>query len=121
MRWSIQFTQGHRRLEVSPVKLQIDMPDQEFVAMVDEISRARVHVPNVLPDERDLTAYKRLASSVITLAFNDGQKEPCSGDDCIKARRFLCGDSWGLRLWCRWLNVHPDWIRGEARRRGWCN
>jgi hypothetical protein len=103
------------------VKLQIDMPDQEFVTMMHEISRAHVHVPNVLPDERDLSAYKRLASSVIILALNDAQKEPCSGDDCLKARRFLCGDSRALRLWCRWLNVHPDWIRAEAQKRGWCN
>lgn len=101
------------------MKLQIDVPDQVFVPMMHEI--IRVHVPHVLPDEKDLSAYKRLASSVIMLAINDAEKKPCSGDDCIKARRFLCGDSWALRLWCRWLNVHPDWIRAHARSRGWCN
>jgi hypothetical protein len=103
------------------VKLGIEIANQEFVAMMPETFKVHVRIPDVLPDARDLQAYKRLASSVIRLAFNDGQKEPCSGDDCIKARRFLCGDSWALRLWSRWLNVHPDWIRAEAQERGWCN
>lgn len=89
-------------------------------AMMQLITKAHVHIPNVLPDERDLSAYKRLAASVIVLAFHDAQKEPCLANECIDARRFLCGDRWPLRFWCRWLNVHPDWIRAEARSRGWC-
>jgi hypothetical protein len=86
--------------------------------MMHEIIKAHVRIPDILPDEKDLSAYKRLAASVILFAFNDAQKT--SGDDYINARRFLCGDSWSLRLWCRWLNVHPDWIRAEAGNRGWC-
>ncbi len=76
---------------------------------------AHVHVP----DGRDFQSYKRLASSVLNLAFADGERGPC-GAECSDARRFLCEDSELLRLWCRWLNVHPDWIRAEARNRGWC-
>ncbi len=88
--------------------------------MMHQIIKAHVHTPDVLPGERDSSAYKRLASSVIRLAFHDAQKKPCSGDDCMDARRFLCGESWALRFWCHWLNVHPDRIRAEAQSRGWC-
>jgi hypothetical protein len=55
--------------------------------MMHEIIKAHVRIPDVLPDERDLSAYKRLAVSVILFAFNDAQKT--SGDDYINARRFL--------------------------------
>jgi len=74
-----------------------------------------VHVP----DGRDFRSYKRLASSVLTLAFADAERGP-RWEECSAARRFLCGDSELLRLWCHWLNVHPDWIRAEVRNRGWC-
>ncbi len=61
--------------------------------MMHEIIKAHVRIPDVLPDERDLSAYKRLAVSVILFAFNDAQKT--SGDDYINARRFLCAATAG--------------------------
>jgi hypothetical protein len=87
--------------------------------MIKEIHRARGRIPTGVSDDKRLRPYKRLASSVMGLAFNDAEKKACSALDCIAARRFLCSDSWLLRLWCRWLDIHPDRIRAEAGRRGW--
>ena len=87
--------------------------------MWTEILTARGRIPAGVPDDKRLRPYKRLASSVMGLAFNDAEKKACSAPECIAARRFLCSDSWLLQLWCRWLNIHPDRIRAEAESRGW--
>ncbi len=73
-------------------------------------------VPDVLPDGTDLKPYKRLAEAVIHLAVVDAQKQ---GYVSIEARRFLSSESEVLWFWCGWLNVHPDWLREMARRKGW--
>ena len=75
-----------------------------------------VYVPDVLPDGTDLKPYKRLAEAVIHLAVVDAQKQ---GSVSIGAQRFLCSESEVLWFWCQWLNVHPDWLREMARRKGW--
>jgi len=87
--------------------------------MIKEVMRARGRMPAGLPDDKRLKPYKRLASSVIGLAFHDAERKTGSAAESIAARRFLSGDTWLLRLWCRWVNIHPDRIRAEAGRRGW--
>ncbi len=87
--------------------------------MIKEILRARGRMPAGVPDDKRLKPYKHLASSVIELAFHDAQQKTCSAAESMAARRFLRGDTWLLRLWCRWLDIHPDRIRAEAGRRGW--
>jgi len=87
--------------------------------MKDERITAHVHVPDYHPNRGAFHPYKRLSSAVLNLAFADAERRPCC-HECFEARRFLCGNSEPLRFWCRWLNVHPDWIRAEARDRGWC-
>lgn len=87
--------------------------------MSNGILRARGRILAGVPDDKRLGPYKRLASSVMGLAFNDAEKKACSALECIAARRFLSGDTWLLQLWCRWLNIHPDRIRAAAGRRGW--
>ena len=97
--------------------MQVEFPTQG--SLIDQLTKARVPLPNVLPDERDLSAYKRLALAVMSLAFHDAQKEACSQEACSDARRFLSRDSSLLRLWCRWLSINPDRVRAEADSRGW--
>jgi hypothetical protein len=87
--------------------------------MIKGILRGRSRIPTGVPDDKRLKPYKHLASSVMGLAFNDAEKKACSALECIAARRFLSGDTWLLRLWCLWLDIHPDRIRAEAGRRGW--
>ncbi|HET7853608.1 MAG TPA: hypothetical protein VFM04_04030 [Candidatus Methylomirabilis sp.] len=87
--------------------------------MIKGILRGRSRIATGVPDDKRLKPYKHLASSVMGLAFNDAEKKACSALECVAARRFLCSDSWLLRLWCLWLDIHPDRIRAEAGRRGW--
>jgi hypothetical protein len=84
-----------------------------------ELLRVQGRMPAGVPDDKRLKPYKRLASSVMELAFTDAEKQASSTDNCGEARRFLCGNSQLLHLWCRWLNIHPDRIRAAAQNRGW--
>jgi len=97
----------------------IALPDGESATMRNEIRKAHGRIPAGVLDDKRLRPYKRLASSVMGLAFNDAEKKTGSAPECIAARRFLCSDSWLLQLWCHWLNIHPDRIRAEAESRGW--
>lgn len=87
--------------------------------MMNEILETHGRILAGLSDDKRLNPYRRLASSVIERAFHDAEQKTCSPEDSLAARRFLSGDSWLLRLWCRWLNIHPDRIRAEAASRGW--
>lgn len=87
--------------------------------MMKEILQAHGRILAGLSDDKRLKPYRRLAFSVIERAFHDAEKKTCSAEDSIAARRFLSGDSWLLRLWCGWINIHPDRIRAEAKNRGW--
>ena len=68
-------------------------------------------------------AYRRLAAAVLTTAFLDAEYRGHNNSkemDMIGARRFLCGRSTNLNLWCAILNIHPDLLRRQARKNGWC-
>ena len=67
--------------------------------------------------------YKRLAAAVLTTAFDDAgyQGHAITKEvDRDSARRFLCGNSGNLNLWCAILEIHPDLLRRQARKNGWC-
>lgn len=70
-------------------------------------------VPGVPPDEKTVP-YKRLAASILCLAFRDlhnGQK----GLPRDTAVNFVCRDNPMLRLWCGWLNFDPSYIIDKGK------
>lgn len=97
--------------------LRIEFPQQG--SLIDQLTKSRFPLPTTLPDDRDFSAYKRLALAVMSLAFHDAEKGGCTEEACVAARRFLSRDSSLLRLWCRWLSINPDRVLAEAESRGW--
>lgn len=92
---------------------------REEVAFIHEVIMRRgvqpnTGVPDVLPDGAQIIPYKKLAASVLCLAFRDihNGRQGLTRDSAV---HFVCHNNPMLQFWCRWLNFDPDYVIGKAK------